>query len=442
MTRSTEWLSQRIVILAAGLYYLAVVLRAWLFYQDGPHIGRVLGLLLLWLLLLFSEPALSRRWSGYFLVYLTIQTALVFVLVSMPGTTDFMATLLGILSMQVMLRLPTRVGAIWIGLCGVILGFLLIGDYQSQAIALVLLYTAANIFLGSYTRTIRLAQDARQQNQALSKELEQTNQQLQDYSSQLEQLAAARERNRLARELHDSVTQTVFSMSLTAQSAALYFERDRKQVGSQLERLYTLARSALDEMQLLIEELKPVPIQQAGLSDALQRMLGDGRFSGELTVINKSMYEKTIYIPEVNLTILSIDETSISIIVTADEEIPGNTIIVNLQKNFLTNRLLVEFNEIPLRNSETLEDVIDSDNDGPFAEYFLVETSDASQLLLSIPHFSTHIITIHTIGEDLRWIISGTPAILLYLVLCIIGIIAFLIPYYTWPARVRKGKKL
>ena len=244
----------------------------------------MLGLLLLWLLLLFSEPALSRRWSGYFVVYLTIQTALVFVLVSMPGTTDFMATLLGILSMQVMLRLPTRVGAIWIGLCGVILGFLLIGDYQSQAIALVLLYTAANIFLGSYTRTIRLAQDARQQNQALSNELEQTNQQLQDFAAQLEQLAAARERNRLARELHDSVTQTVFSMSLTAQSAALYFERDRKQVGPQLERLYTLARSALDEMQLLIDELKPVPIQQAGLPDALQRLLADGRFSEKLAV--------------------------------------------------------------------------------------------------------------------------------------------------------------
>jgi signal transduction histidine kinase len=263
---------------------LAVVLRAWLFYQDGPYLERVLGLLLLWLFLIVSEPILSRHWSAYFLVYLTIQTALVFLLVAMPGTPDFMGALLGILSMQVMLHLPTRVGAIWIGLCSVIMAILLARAYQSQAIALALVYTAGNIFLGSYTRTIRLAQAVRQKNQALSNELEQTNQQLQDYSAQLGQLAAARERNRLARELHDSVTQTVFSMSLTAQSAAMLFDQDRQQVGPQLERLYTLARSALTEMQLLIDELKPAPIQQAGLPDALQRILVDGRFSDKLSV--------------------------------------------------------------------------------------------------------------------------------------------------------------
>jgi signal transduction histidine kinase len=159
-----------------------------------------------------------------------------------------------------------------------------VSDYQIQAIALALLYTAGNIFLGSYARTIRLAQAVRQKNRALSNELEQNNQQLQDYSAQLGQLAAARERNRLARELHDSVTQTVFSMSLTAQSAALYFERDQQQVGPQLERLYVLARNALDEMQLLIDELKPVSIQRAGLSDALQRLVAESRFSDSLSV--------------------------------------------------------------------------------------------------------------------------------------------------------------
>jgi signal transduction histidine kinase len=239
---------------------------------------------MLWLLIIASEPFLSLRWTAYFPVYLTLQTALTFFLMAMPGTPDFMGALLGILSMQVMLRLPTRVGVIWIGLCGVIMAILLARAYQSQAIALAVLYTAGNIFLGSYTRTIRHAQAARQKNQALSKELEHTNHQLQDYSAQLEQMAAARERNRLARELHDSVTQTVFSMSLTTQSAILLFDRDRQQVGAQLERLYALARSALTEMQMLIAELKPTPAQQVGLPDALQRFLADSRFSDSICV--------------------------------------------------------------------------------------------------------------------------------------------------------------
>jgi signal transduction histidine kinase len=271
-------------MIAASLYFVAVSLRAWLFFRDGPYLGRALGLLLLWLLLIASEPFISRRWRAYFPIYVILQTALVFLLVAAPGTPDFVGALLGVLSMQVMLRLPTRVGAAWIGLCAVILVLVLGKAYQNQAIALALIYVAAMIFLGSYTRTIRLAGATRLENQALADELEQANRRLQDYAAQLEQLAAARERNRLARELHDSVTQTVFSMNLTTQSAALLFERDRGVVAAQLERLYELARSALAEMQLLIDELKPGPAQQARLPDALSQLLAEGRFSGSLSV--------------------------------------------------------------------------------------------------------------------------------------------------------------
>jgi signal transduction histidine kinase len=284
VTRSTEWLSKWIYNLAASLFFMAVTLRAWLFFRGGPHIGRVLGLLLLWLLLIASEPLVSRCWSAYFPVYLLIQTTLVFLLMATQGTPGFVGALLGVLSMQVMLRLPTRVGAVWIGLCAVIMILLLGRVYQNQAIALALINIAAIIFLGSYTRTICLAQTIRLENQALAEELEQTNRQLQNYSTQLEQLAAARERNRLARVLHDSVTQTVFSMSLTTQSAALLFERDRGKVATQLERLYELARSALAEMQLLINELKPGPTQPAGLKVALRQLLAGSRFSGSLSV--------------------------------------------------------------------------------------------------------------------------------------------------------------
>ena len=284
MSRPTEWLTKWIYFLAAGMYFVAVTLRTWLYFRDEPYIERALGLLLFWLLLFISEPLLSKRWSAYFYIYLSLQTGLVFVLMALPGTPDFMGALLGVLSMQVMLRLPGRFGALWIGLCAVILLVLLSKAYQYQAIALALIYTVGNVFLGSYTRTIRRAQAARLHNQALAGKLEQANHQLQEYSTRLEQLAAARERNRLARELHDSVTQTVFSMNLTSQSAALLLERDREQVGAQLERLNSLARSALTEMQLLIDELKPHPTGQGGLAKALRRHLEDSRFAGSLSV--------------------------------------------------------------------------------------------------------------------------------------------------------------
>ena len=68
---------------------------------------------------------------------------------------------------------------------------------------------------------MRRASEARLHNEALVGELRAANRQMADYAHRLERLAGARERQRLARDLHDSVTQTLFSMTLTARSAAL-----------------------------------------------------------------------------------------------------------------------------------------------------------------------------------------------------------------------------
>ena len=83
--------------------------------------------------------------------------------------------------------------------------------------------------------------------------------QLQEYAGQKEELAAEQERNRLARDLHDSVTQTVFSMNLTVQATRLLLERDRSRVTGQLQRLEELAANAMHEIQALFSSLRPAP---------------------------------------------------------------------------------------------------------------------------------------------------------------------------------------
>lgn len=285
MDRSTNRLSHWIYYLTSTLYYIAVFLRSILIYRADPIFINVLALLLLALVLFISEPAISRRWSAYFPIYLLLQTSLVFVLLAMPGFTDFFASLLGILSMQAMLKLNPKIGAVWIGACALIMVLLLARNYgASQAVALMLIYTAANAFLGTYALVIRREQATQDQKMELARELQAANRQLQDYSSQLKQLSVTRERNRFARELHDSVTQTVFSMTLTTQSALTLLGRDPIRVRDQLERLSQLVRSALSEMQALISELKPEGATGQGLVPALRRYLGDGRFIGNLSV--------------------------------------------------------------------------------------------------------------------------------------------------------------
>ena len=82
-------------------------------------------------------------------------------------------------------------------------------------------------------------------------------------------MAAEHERNQLARELHDSVTQTVFSMNLTVQSAHMLLARDTDWVAGQLERLEELVASALHEIHELVSQLRPQCVAEEGLPAAL-----------------------------------------------------------------------------------------------------------------------------------------------------------------------------
>jgi signal transduction histidine kinase len=285
MDRPTTRLSQWIYYLAASLYYAAVFLRTVLTYGDSPVLRLLVILLLLGLVLFVTEPAISRRWRGYFPIYLIAQTCLVFVLLFQPGYPDFFAALLAILSTQAMLNLHPKIGAAWLAACAIGMGLLLAGNYgPAQAAAFTLIYTAGNILLGTYALVTRREQAAQDQILGLAGELLSANRQLQDYSAQREHLVVARERNRFARELHDSVTQTVFSMTLTTQSALLVLERDPSRVKDQLARLNQLVGLALSEMQALIAELKPVAGDTQRLLPALQRYLSEPRIAEHLSV--------------------------------------------------------------------------------------------------------------------------------------------------------------
>ncbi|MBN1146611.1 MAG: sensor histidine kinase [Anaerolineales bacterium] len=284
MNRSTEFFSKWIFFLVAGCFYSGVFLRTILTEDIRPELGRMLALLLVVLILSAIEPIITPRWKGYFPIYLLCQAAVAVALMAPAYSSDFYAILFFIPSMLIMLRLSPKIGWLWIGLCALLTTLVLWPSIGAEAIALALVYTAGNVFFGSYALATRRAQAARLQNQALAQELRVANQQLRDYSTQLGQLAVARERNQWARELHDSVTQTVFSMMLATQSASLLFERDPTQVETQLERLGQLANSALSEMQTLISELRPETEPQGGLLSALRKHLADRRLHDGLSV--------------------------------------------------------------------------------------------------------------------------------------------------------------
>ncbi len=91
-----------------------------------------------------------------------------------------------------------------------------------------------------------------------------------DLRRQAAELAASTERAHLARELHDSVTQALFAMSLTTRSIEVLLPRDREAALEKFDELRQLQREALAEMRSLIFELRPGSLERDGLEQALR----------------------------------------------------------------------------------------------------------------------------------------------------------------------------
>ena len=275
MKRIKPWSYEWVYYLTVSLLFLATVLRTLVIYsQMAGVLTRNLALLAAWMVVFICEPAITRRWRHFFSIYLATQSALVVLMLLSPDPGDYFAILFAPLSLRAMHYLGPRPGVCWVAaFSALIILPLLYTVGPFNAVAFGLIYSAANVLFAFTSLAIRRAAEADSRNQAMQEELKQGNLQLQAYAERLKQLAVARERNRLARDLHDSVTQTVFSMTLTTQSALLLLDRDSGQVKAQLSHLAELTRSAMAEMQTLISQLAQQRMEQAGLAALVHERL-------------------------------------------------------------------------------------------------------------------------------------------------------------------------
>jgi len=87
-----------------------------------------------------------------------------------------------------------------------------------------------------------------------------------------ERLAHLNERHAIARELHDSVTQSLFTIMLLADAARNYLRSGQEDPGVTIDLLYQAARDALSEMRALIYQLRPAPLEGEGLITAMRKL--------------------------------------------------------------------------------------------------------------------------------------------------------------------------
>ncbi|MET8863661.1 GAF domain-containing sensor histidine kinase [Nonomuraea sp. NPDC004580] len=95
-----------------------------------------------------------------------------------------------------------------------------------------------------------------------------TNARLYEHSREL---AMLEERNRMARELHDAVSQKLFSLRLSAQAAGALLDKDTGKAAAELDRVQRLAGEAISELRAVIVELRPAELDRHGLTETLRK---------------------------------------------------------------------------------------------------------------------------------------------------------------------------
>jgi signal transduction histidine kinase len=243
-------------LIAVYFSYAAVVIRTLALEVIRPRLPVYLVLELLFVILftvMLWRPASHQAWEHLYFVF---QCLIVLVLLALRPQFDLLVVLFVGLSFQAALVFSGRTRWVWVTIILVLTGLPLTIALGVRGLAVALLPMTAVIVFPAFVAVTQEIEAGQRRRQALLTELREANQRLTAYTSQVEELASIQERNRLARELHDSVSQTMFSIGLHSQAVRILVERDPERLRPQLEQLQKLIQNALEEMRGLIADLR------------------------------------------------------------------------------------------------------------------------------------------------------------------------------------------
>ncbi len=256
-------------VTAAGLWQLDRILLRWL------ALGLLMGFGLLQSRLPVqggapSGESKSRRIAN---VIIAAQTGLVVALIETTGLGFPFVFLFFILSVTAMLYNPLRPGLLWLG------GFILLTGWfffeqegLSGGLRAVAIYAGGYLFFGVVTNALAQARLAQRQNILLLGELQAKNRQLEEYAAQVETLAAIEERNRLAREMHDTIGHRLTTAAVQLEGAQRLAASEPERAAAMIGAGRQQVRDALQNLRLTVGRLRePVEIELS-LPQALRRL--------------------------------------------------------------------------------------------------------------------------------------------------------------------------
>jgi len=199
-----------------------------------------------------------RMWPPLLHAVFALQCLIIIGLLWIESDRDYVTTFFALLAYQAASVLPGRVRWIWVGIfVALTAGPLMIAAGPARGLGLALTNMAVEIALPALAIASQEIETARKRSRTMLGELEATNERLKKYAAEVKDLAVVEERNRLARELHDSVSQAMFGIVLATRSAQIMRQKDPQGVREQLDQLQELTQDALARMRGFIAELRP-----------------------------------------------------------------------------------------------------------------------------------------------------------------------------------------
>jgi len=269
-----------VIMAAVGLPIL------WLaFSQHAPYRWLVLGLLLTIAALFVLHDRKARPDDGPLTyLYLTVQTLLIAALELSEPSYFGAVVLFFMLSAQAAAYFPWRTSLAWVGIFVVITGALMVVRGGLEALLILPIYAGGYFFFAAFAHQTRQALEARQESQRLLEELQEAHRQLQAYAAQAEELAVTKERNRLAREMHDTLGHRLTVAAVQLEGAERLIPTDPERAAQMVRTVREQVRRALSELRQTVAALRTPPEADLPLPKALTWLADDFERATGLTV--------------------------------------------------------------------------------------------------------------------------------------------------------------
>ena len=228
--------------------------------------------------------------------YFVIQLLLAVTLILLRGSSGELSLILLPLAGQSALLLPLPgMAPICFLIYVTLVTPLIIRSRWVDAIAIALIYGTGIVFVVVFTRVAASEREARTA-------LAEANQLLRDHAVQVEELATTKERNRLAREIHDSVGHYLTVVNVQIGAAQAILELDRQRALDHLSKAQALTQEGLAEVRHSVAALRASPIESRPLPEALAKLTEQWNAAGLRAnfVVAGTIRPLT---PQVNLTL-------------------------------------------------------------------------------------------------------------------------------------------